>query len=243
MSNNFTQLDPQAVEAGYFARLFFELKMYSRAIDCLEDLAKIQPEFTQDQRTLFSIIFKEAMDPLRHSIRMISSYYNESKSQPIFSDLLLEQQNKAYQSLLQIGNRGLEIIDNYLIPATNDPISKIFFLKIKGDIYRYITEVDQQEDASVFLENAKNSYLQAIDMASNQLSPIEPIRLEVTLNYAVFEYATLKNSTGAISLLESALKGAEECKSDLQKLHGESEESFNRIMTMIKQNLRSWTGK
>lgn len=38
------------------------------------------------------------------------------------------------------------LLDKFLIPKAGNPESKVFYLKMKGDYYRYLAEVASGED-------------------------------------------------------------------------------------------------
>lgn len=62
--------------------------------------------------------------------------------------------------------------------------SQVFYHKMKGDYYRYISEFssDQgRQEASAF---SKESYQKATEIAESQLKPTHPIRLGLALNYS-----------------------------------------------------------
>jgi 14-3-3 protein beta/theta/zeta len=40
----------------------------------------------------------------------------------------------------------LDLLDKYLIPKAGNPESKVFYLKMKGDYYRYLAEVATGDD-------------------------------------------------------------------------------------------------
>lgn len=40
------------------------------------------------------------------------------------------------------------LLDKYLIPKAGNPESKVFYLKMKGDYYRYLAEVASGDDRS-----------------------------------------------------------------------------------------------
>lgn len=42
---------------------------------------------------------------------------------------------------LKVGGSLQGLLDKYLIPKASNPESKVFYLKMKGDYYRYLAEV------------------------------------------------------------------------------------------------------
>ena len=50
------------------------------------------------------------------------------------------------QELRDICNDVLGLLDNFLIPKASNAESKVFYLKMKGDYFRYLSEVAQGDD-------------------------------------------------------------------------------------------------
>jgi len=50
--------------------------------------------------------------------------------------------NLIHLSILQ------DLLDKFLIPKAGNPESKVFYLKMKGDYYRYLAEVATGDDRS-----------------------------------------------------------------------------------------------
>ena len=216
-------------DCEFFAHLYSELNLHNSAIDYLEKLAQINPNFNNQQRELFFTVFKNAMDPLRQSLRTITSYYEAKKSEPILSNLLYQHKEEAYRSILDIGKRGIEIIDKYLLPAEQDPSNKVFFQTSKGHFYRYVAEKNRCDECEKFLQNAKDCYSKAIEIASTTLSAADPIRLNPILCYAVLFYEIFEEVHTAISLVQNAIKEAEK------------ESNYNsEVYQLMKQNLNFW---
>lgn len=59
--------------------------------------------------------------------------------------------NRLVFFLLYLIQKGL--LDKYLIPKASNPESKVFYLKMKGDYYRYLAEVATGET-----RNSKHLY-------------------------------------------------------------------------------------
>ncbi|MBL2516181.1 hypothetical protein ELK10_35005, partial [Klebsiella pneumoniae] len=78
----------------------------------------------------------------------------------------------------------LRLIDSDLLPHTNDDEGKVFFLKMKGDYYRYICEFAQGQYKDESSNNAKDCYQQAYDKALSSLDSTHPTRLGLALNFS-----------------------------------------------------------
>ena len=76
-----------------------------------------------------------------------------------------------------------KLLDDFLIAKSSQHESKVFYLKMKGDYYRYLAEVAAGEDRAEIMKNSQESYKQAFDIAGQEMPPTHPIRLGLALNY------------------------------------------------------------
>jgi hypothetical protein len=96
------------------------------------------------------------------------------------------------------GKRFIEVIENDCIEVTGSTSGLIFFMKLKADIYRYMTEFAIGIDFTHFKDEADTLYKKATlmlkywrqkKMANNpDDDKIDTLRLSLQLNYAVFMY-------------------------------------------------------
>ena len=85
--------------------------------------------------------------------------------------------------------------------------AKALYNKMNGDFYRYIAEVSTGEARQNAITAALQSYEKAFQGAKEILRWISPIRLNVSLNCAIFEYEFQKNVPKAIEYITEALEG------------------------------------
>jgi 14-3-3 protein epsilon len=57
-----------------------------------------------------------------------------------FIDLIKQYRAKIEKELEDICNDVLRLLDDILIPNSKNPEAKVFFLKMKGDYFRYLGE-------------------------------------------------------------------------------------------------------
>ncbi|KAJ0062625.1 hypothetical protein NL108_004233, partial [Boleophthalmus pectinirostris] len=102
------------------------------------------------------------------------------------------------------------LLDEYLIPNSKDHAeSYVFYLKMKGDYYRYLAEVASEADKKGKLHstlnalntlNSKKAYEDALECCKSEMDPTHPIRLGLALNYSVFYYEILSSPKEACAL-------------------------------------------
>merc|ERR1712032_552827 len=104
-----------------------------------------------------------------------------------------EYREKVEKELRDICNDVLKLLDDFLIAKSSQHESKVFYLKMKGDYYRYLAEVAVGEDRAEIMKNSQESYKQAFEIAGQEMPPTHPIRLGLALNYSVFYYEILND--------------------------------------------------
>jgi 14-3-3 protein beta/theta/zeta len=149
-----------------------------------------------------------------------------------------EYREKVEKELRDICNDVLKLLDDFLIAKSSQHESKVFYLKMKGDYYRYLAEVAAGDDRAEIMKNSQESYKQAFDIAGQEMPPTHPIRLGLALNYSVFYYEILNDPEQACSLAKTAFDDA---IAELDTLSEESYKDSTLIMQLLRDNLTLWT--
>merc|ERR1712138_103667 len=123
------------------------------------------------------------------------------------------------------------LLDEHLIPKAENCESKVFYLKMKGDYFRYLAEVATDAEREATVQSSKDAYQQAFDVSKSEMAPTNPIRLGLALNYSVFFYEILNSPERACHLAKQAFDDA------IAELDMLSEESY-KDSTLIMQLLR-----
>mmetsp|Transcript_53778 Transcript_53778/g.173713 ORF Transcript_53778/g.173713 Transcript_53778/m.173713 type:complete len:194 (+) Transcript_53778:251-832(+) len=131
----------------------------------------------------------------------------------------------------------LDILDKYLIGSASTGESKVFYMKMKGDYFRYSAEFKSGPEHGVCAGYAQTAYQAAMDEATTALGSAHQIRLGLALNYAVFYNEVLRNSVEAIKLAKKTL---EEGTADLGSLDPVSQQDSRQILQLLQDNLALW---
>ena len=95
------------------------------------------------------------------------------------------------------------LLDKHLIPAaerSGNTESNVFYLKMKGDYYRYLAEVATDEQLEDYKKKASQSYKDAQEASEKDMPTTHPIRLGLALNFSVFYYEILNDPEKACTL-------------------------------------------
>lgn len=152
--------------------------------------------------------------------------------------LVKDYRSKVESELSDVCAGILKILDQYLIPSASAGESKVFYLKMKGDYYRYLAEFKVGNERKEAAEDTMLAYKAAQDIAVAELAPTHPIRLGLALNFSVFYYEILNASEKACSMAKQAF---EEAIAELDTLGEESYKDSTLIMQLLRDNLTLWT--
>ena len=221
----------------FYASVQQSICNYSKAVEYLKQFIAIKPDLDKRERNQFGTIFKDAIDQDRNSLRALRTSEQDLNNGTL-CDLLKNQISDTFKHLKTYCDDGISLIDKSLLEHANDPASKAYFLKMKGDLYRYIYEYTNEENKEELLQKAQTAYKSAIQISTEQLNCQDPVRLGTLLNYAVFLYEHMKNYDEAITILRDALHMAEDEK---EKLSNNSSNESITIIQVIQANLANWS--
>lgn len=206
----------------------------------MKEVAKKGGELTVEERNLLSVGYKNVIGARRASWRIVSSIEQkeESKGGPNLA-LIRGYREKVETELGDICNDVLEVLDRSLLPSAGSGESKVFYLKMKGDYYRYLSEfMTEEKGRKGTSDKAHEAYKAASEVANAELSPTHPIRLGLALNYSVFFYEILGAPEKACSLAKTAFDDA---LAEIDSLSEESYKDSTLIMQLLRDNLSLWT--
>lgn len=224
------------------ARLAEQAERYDDMADFMRKVTETGHELSNEERNLLSVAYKNVVGARRSSWRVISSI--EQKVTPEEDKkhgMIVEYRKKVEQELRDICNNVLELLDKFLVPKSNNSESKVFYLKMKGDYFRYLAEVavsgnaDDKKEISLASQNA---YKEALEFAKQEMPSTHPIRLGLALNYSVFYYEILNDPDQACSLAKNAF---DEAITELDTLSEDSYKDSTLIMQLLRDNLTLWT--
>ena len=121
--------------------------------------------------------------------------------------------------------------------ALNEPCEgeyRAFFQKLTADYYRYIAEFASGMELEQVKLEALRSYEEADEI---DLHPNSPLKLGLSLNFAVFHYEVMKNPTGAIEIAEKTLLLA---KKNVEVKSLNDFQEAESIIEQLEHNLILW---
>lgn len=61
------------------------------------------------------------------------------------------------------------LLDAHLIPKASSGESKVFYLKMKGDYFRYLAEVAMGDERKEIMTNSQEAYKNAFEVAQKEM--------------------------------------------------------------------------
>ena len=142
------------------------------------------------------------------------------------------------KELYELCDRVLKLIDDYLLKRASSDESKVFYLKMKGDYYRYLAEFSTGEKNIEVANNSMNSYKQADELAT-KLPCTNPIKLGLALNFSVFYYEVKNDPKMACKIANDAFDLAIH---QLENIEDEQYKDSTTILQLLKENIDMWKG-
>jgi 14-3-3 protein epsilon len=223
----------------YLARLAEQAERYDEMAEAMKKVANEDLDLSVEERNLLSVAYKNVVGSRRASLRILSSIEQreESRQKEEHLQKVREYKNKVEQELAKICDDILNVIDQHLIPAAKNTESKVFYHKMKGDYFRYLAESASGETRTNSGNSAKDAYNAATEIATS-LSPTDPIRLGLALNFSVFYYEIMGSHDSAITLAKTAFDNAVE---QLESISDETYKDSTLIMQLLRDNITLWT--
>jgi 14-3-3 protein beta/theta/zeta len=214
-----------------------QTERYEDMAQLMKKVVELDADLSSEDRNLLSVAYKNVVGARRSSWRVISSIEQKDEGAEKKDGIIKQYREKIEQELCDVCRAVLDLLDSHLIPAAADSDSKVFYLKMKGDYYRYLAEV-ASTDREVVVEKSQQAYQGAFDIATVEMKPTNPIRLGLALNLSVFYYEILNSPDKACELAKTAFDDA---INELDSLNEDSYKDSTLILQLIRDNLILWT--
>uniref|UniRef100_UPI00358F6B7F 14-3-3 protein gamma-B isoform X1 n=1 Tax=Myxine glutinosa TaxID=7769 RepID=UPI00358F6B7F len=245
------------------ARLAEQAERYDDMAAAMKSVTELNEALSNEERNLLSVAYKNVVGARRSSWRVISSI--EQKTSADGNDKKIEMvrvyREKIEKELEGVCTDVLSLLDHFLVKncdeaqyeskgtrernscweggdSTHCIDAPVFYLKMKGDYYRYLAEVATGEKRSAIVESSETAYKEAYSISKEQMTPTHPIRLGLALNFSVFYYEIQNTPEQACHLAKTAF---DEAIAELDSLNEDSYKDSTLIMQLLRDNLTLWT--
>lgn len=234
------------VELVDMAKLAEQAERYDDMVEYMTKLTNNKKTLSDEQRNLLSVAFKNVVGARRSAWRITSSMEQryDSKGDTNGAKLASQYRQEIEKELEARCQEVLRLIDDSLLKTVDESQvpaeAKVFYLKMKGDYFRYLVEVKPEgEERKSNSEKSKDAYGSATE-AAIELQNTHPIKLGLALNYSVFHYEIMNDPKQACEL---AKKAFDEAIAELDSLKEDSYKDSTLIMQLLRDNLTLWTSE
>ena len=227
----------------YLMKLFHKTERYPEMVKAINKYIEQNPKLSKDEQKLLVDGYKNIISDKRNSLRLLD---NLNKKEEEEAKLVNHKKQiniikeKIQNELLSIFKEIHSMLDKYLIPNSQDSETKILYMKIKADYYRYHCEFAEEDEFEDAKNNALKIYREAYDLALKDIDIYNSIRLGLALNYSVFLYEIMDNKNEAYDIAQKAYDDAMKVVDDVEK----DRTSDNLLLIqLLKENLNLWNNE
>ncbi|CAF3332845.1 unnamed protein product [Rotaria socialis] len=218
------------------ARLAEKALRYEDMLVQMRNVLDLKKKLTADERNLLVVAYKNAVTTRRTAIRHLSVYckkLDEAKLTQICEQYREEIANELWNLCQEL----LTIVKDILTPnARNDAEQIAFYERMKGDFIRYEIEIASTNLKESLQNEANHCYLNAKELAENNLPAYHPVRVGIMLNYSVFCFNSKSKTDNALKIAKQAY---EEALADYDQLHNEEmRRDAHALMKSLQNNMK-----
>ena len=223
----------------YMARVCEQADRFQDMLDHMKVVCAEDEELNTEERNLLSVAYKNIVGGLRTAWRTIVSMEQKNNNAD-HPELMKNYKKKIEEELNTLCLEIIDLLENKLIKDPQGVEANIFYLKMKGDYYRYMSEYLTGDEHKKVGKKAHEAYNAASERAKEELKTTHPIRLGLALNYSVFFYEVMNDASKACDLAKEAFDDA---IADIEQIDEEQYKDSTTIMQLIRDNLSLWTAE
>jgi len=227
-----------------FARVAEQAERYDDMAKAMKKVTEQDKNLNQERRNLLSVAYKNVVGARRSSWRVICMI--EQKAENDKRKAISKEFRKTVETELDSTcHEVLGLLDSHLLKNTQNDEEQVFYLKMKGDYWRYMAEYKDDEgsdegssERKEAINKAQESYEEAMKVAKAKMPSTHPNRLGLALNFSVFYYEILNSPDKACTLAKEAFDDAIH---ELDALQSDECKDSTLIMQLLRDNLTLWT--
>ncbi|EPQ11977.1 14-3-3 protein zeta/delta [Myotis brandtii] len=152
------------------AKLAEQAERYDDMAACMKSVTEQGAELSNEERNLLSVAYKNVVGARRSSWRVVSSIEQKTEGAEKKQQMAREYREKIETELRDICNDVLSLLEKFLIPNASQAESKVFYLKMKGDYYRYLAEAASGDDRKGAVYQSQKAYQEAVEIVKKEMN-------------------------------------------------------------------------
>ena len=225
----------------FLIKLFRTTENYNDMIKAMNKYIELNPKLLKEEQKLLCDAYKNIISDKRNSLHILSNLMqkeeskltNKTKEITIIKEKIISELKTIFQEVHSM-------IDKYLIPNAQNGESKILYMKLKADFFRYHCEFAEGKEFEEASDNARKIYKECFELAEKILPLYNEVRLGLALNYSVFEYDIMDNKKEAYDMALKIYNDVMKILDDVEKKRA----SDNLLLIqLIKENINIWSNE
>jgi hypothetical protein len=219
------------------AKLCEQAERYEDMVEAMKKVTSFNEDLSAEERNMLSVAYKNVVGSRRAAWRVIGRL-EQQHSTGDQAEILKNYRLKIEDEISTLCHEAIKLLDDALIANAKqieNHESVVFYLKMKGDYYRYLVEV--VNDKEEYKANSKKAYEDASEVSDEQLPATHPIRLGLALNFSVFYYEIDNTPEEACTLAKKAFDSAME---EIDQLKEDMYKDSTLIMQLLRDNITLW---
>jgi hypothetical protein len=191
----------------------------------------------ETDRNLFYKTSKDKISSIRNGWKNLLDFeQSEGERDLIPSRLIKIEMDKYENEIRKFCQEMIDLAETLEKELSEDDYKAIIFYKrLKGDYYRYYTEVSSENEFQQLAEKSEENYREAYDKCSIYLDPEHPLSLSVALNFSVFAYFILDDTKNAYSIADNIYRQA------IAKINPDIKNSeVDILIKSLEENMTIW---
>ena len=213
----------------FMSKVAQECQKNEECVNFMREVINQGRPLSYNERNLISAAYKGIVGPMRDSLRLLQEEHHEFD----VADAVQEISGLLSRKCDEV----ISLIRNTLLPNVTEPEVRIFYIKMVADYLRYKWEGTPDAERADVAQKCKAAYQEATTLADNSLPSYHPLRLGLALNFAVFIYEILGETSEAHQLASHAYT---EAGTGIAQLSPESKEEATHTIELLRENIQLW---
>jgi 14-3-3 protein epsilon len=214
--------------AVFMARVAQECQLNEECIGFMREVISHGRPLSYNERNTIGSAYKGQVGPLRDAIRLLQNNHDYD-----VSTQLLEVSDQLCQRCDEVVN----LIKATLLPAVTETEVQVFYIKMAAGYLRYKWEGRPDKIRQDVAQRCKATYQDAVTLADAALPTYHPLRLGLSLNFAVFLYEVIGETSQAHALASRAYS---EAGNGVNQLSPESMAEATHTLELLRENIQLW---
>ena len=227
----------------YLSKIYERAERYPDMVSAINKFIEINPKLSKEEKKIVSAGYKNILLDKRASWNLLNNMEKrESKKKPEQIPHIKEIKKIIEKELKEQFEEVHKVIDKFLLPNAEDPDSKVFYMRLKGDHYRYLAEIskDKEKEYNKAIAEAEKIYKEAYEIASKELPVLNNTRIGLSLNFAVFYYEVKGSKKEGCKIAKKAFEDSMKYLDELEKT---KLKDVLLLIQLLKENLIFWSSE